>query len=255
MKERVVRILGRRLLIIILTLCTALGIYAGLRYHRDRWARRLTDPDPYVRKSAVLEILIRQTVDGEMNIAVPELARCLNESDPRVRHLVLTALNGSGSAAVPFLIDAITSEDHRVRIAALEACGHPDPRYERRFTRDDDNVLLPYLLMCLKDPDTEIRGKAAKSLTYVCLGAGQEQVGIEALCLALADKAWYVRAEALCALGMIARLTKQIKMIEQAIPLIRRIATSHEDESLRTHAEWALMEIEERKLRDQERNP
>jgi HEAT repeat protein len=237
MKQVVLKTLGLTgcLALVFILLCFKLhsnpGIVPGLR-----------DTDPSVRQETILGLW----AEKKAHLVVPELMECLSDPNPSVRSNAILALNNEGSAAEPSLIKAIHGKNRQQRISAIQACGMPDPRYERQFSPGDDKALMPHILQCLNDPDDEVRTEAVIALTWVCLGAGKEVKAIRVLCSLLSDDHFTIRWSAIHSLGRIARYTNKPAELNSAIPFLRK-SLKDKSKGVQEEAEWALNEIKERK--------
>ncbi len=211
--------------------------------------RDLQDPNTRCREEAILRLWARE----ESHQAIPELIACFEDPSTSVRHLAVLALNNVGSKAIPHLRRALYSSRHQMRIGALKTFGLPDPRYRRRFSSEDDKGLLNCVLDCMGDVDAEIRECAARSLTWVALGAGEDLRGIHALFGAVSDTEPNVRVTAIYSLGMIVRYSKT-HIDLQSIRSLFISCRSDANARVRRATEWALPELEDVEKRSQQRN-
>jgi HEAT repeat protein len=232
---------------LILTLMCSIGLVCWcvlLSYWAVDDKADLRDPNPIVRSEAILHLLSTK----QPHRAIPGLIDCLADRDPRVRSNAILALNTVGTAALSHLTHALSTKNCQVLVAALQVCGYPDPRYERGFSRKDDQTLMPYLLQYVRDPDDEVRTTAVVALTWVCLGAGEEPTGIRALCDSLSDQSKPVQKAAAHSLARIARYTKDPAQLDVAVgPLQKHLDDKSNDVS--GVAKWALDEIRKRENR------
>lgn len=99
----------------------------------DHWLRQLKDPDVVKRRQAVRELGAR-TAEAER--VVPALAEALRDADPHAR------------------------------AEAAFALADP-PKEPRERSAEERRLVLPLLRGLLDDPDEEVRGNAARTLSQV----------------------------------------------------------------------------------------
>jgi HEAT repeat protein len=115
-------------------------------------ARRLRDPDSYVRIDAA-HLLERLKPDS-----IPSLIELLQDANPRVRELAartLEKIGPSAKSAIPSLIERLGDEDVAVRqatVAALHSMG------------EMAKPAIPAIARRLRDPDGYVRVDAALTL-------------------------------------------------------------------------------------------
>ncbi|MDY6836292.1 MAG: HEAT repeat domain-containing protein [Chloroflexota bacterium] len=111
----------------------------------------LHDPDRWVRRHAVQAI-------GKVGDpgAIPYIIEMLKDADPMVRRNAIVALGESGDTAIEPLLEILNNQELSVRWDAIEAL--------RKLDHPRTIVLLNE---ALKNPDMEIREKAAEALDYL----------------------------------------------------------------------------------------
>lgn len=224
---------------------TLLGVCLGLLICRNIYSfvgrfDGLRDADPRVRIDSIHALL-----DGGHSRLIPavsKLVACFGDSDPQVRRWAAFAAHSAGPSAIPAIIDALTAGERDARIAALYACVPLAPEGDT-FTAQDHKTLMPHILGAMQDPDKAIRAVAVAVVAGVCVCAETEPQGIEALCESLSDTDMTVRARAACALGWIARDTRNGSALRAAIPWLSK-ALNDDDKDVRTWADLALRVIE-----------
>lgn len=113
----------------------------------------------------------------------------LRDHDPAIRREAVTALARLGRPdTVPFLSDRLSDDDAEVRRLVARTLG--------LFIRQHPFVLVPHLIVALRDDDWRVRAEAAAALG----GSGSPAAGAP-LEAALADPSWQVRKEVALALG------------------------------------------------------
>jgi HEAT repeat protein len=131
----------------------------------------------------------------EANVAVPALAKALNEDDPELSLLVVEALGKYGGKAVPTVLIAMKNKSAGVRLSAL--------RQLRKLQLKPEYVtsdIVAALMLALQDSDENVRERAAATLGS--LGPAAKEA-IPALARGLKDSDLWVRKEAASAIGEI----------------------------------------------------
>jgi hypothetical protein len=155
----------------------------------DRLVQRLRDPDPDIRREAVLRLSALGSPE------VPELLlTALDDQNDRVRLSALNALVGSNHrAAADAFRRYVQHENPALRLAALRGLASLDARY----------LPTAALVDRLEDPDPSVRRTAAELLGWRRHDRATSDI-VHALALALHDDDRTVRAAAVQALGTLA---------------------------------------------------
>jgi HEAT repeat protein len=179
---------------------------AGAKRATTRLAAALADEVPEVRLRAAKALGL---VGGRA--AVLPLVHALTEPNRWSTIRVADILTGMGSDVVGELIDAFPRLNEHAKLAALDI-----------FGRIHALTAVPWLLLRLDDPETNVRARAAHALGAIgvvdaapalrhalgdpewpvramaakALGRIRDTEAIPALCAALRDREWWVRANA-----------------------------------------------------------
>ena len=141
----------------------------------------VTDPDPLVRRAAVLTLAAR---DGEASVVA--LVDALGDPDPFIRAEAVEGLVGKGPPAVPALLNAMTTPELEAdALRALARLGAVDGSVLDRFVRRKLSLVTRYaglLGMIREDPDTRME-LVAHSLRH-----GARQHALDAL--QVASRGW-----------------------------------------------------------------
>jgi HEAT repeat protein len=148
----------------------------------------LKDPDAEVRANAAIALY---NLPSESNTVVPALIEALKDPNAEVRAEVVTALGNMGRTdAFIELLNALTNaskdENSTVRSNAAIAIGNIG-----------SEEAIPVLIEALKDPDSEVRVSAARSLGKSSITDSESTISIlSALIDSLSDKDADVRRSA-----------------------------------------------------------
>jgi hypothetical protein len=162
--------------------------------------------------------------------AIPDLARLLNDGETVAR-----VLSEIGAESIPVLTNALVHADARVRANAITALGDyprtpenstPLKPAEQSAIDSATPGIIHLLLNRLKDPDADVRGRAAETLGFF---AKEPTLSVPALLQLLDDKDDWPRKLAVGAIGRFRAQAKSalpglLRALKDKNPDVRRYA-------------------------------
>ncbi len=178
-----------------------------------RLNRAMQDDDSVIRWRSA------SAVTAAHGATVPQLLAATTSTDPEVRRLAVTSLQGLGGEAVAPFVQALKDQNADVRHAAATALG--------RIGLGAIDA-IPQLIAAIQDADDRVRASAAFSLSTFGRHAFE---AVPALQKALSDTSAAVRSRAAFTLGQVGpaakRAVKELaRLVSDSDPMVRRNSAS-----------------------------
>ena len=178
-----------------------------------RLNRAMRDDDSVVRWRSTSAVTAAHVA------TVPQLLAATTSTDPEVRRMAVTSLQGLGGEAVAPFVQALKDQNADVRHAAATALG--------RIGLGAIDA-IPQLIAAIQDADERVRASAAFSLSTFGRHAFE---AVPALQKALSDTSAAVRSRAAFTLGQVGpaakRAVKELaRLVSDSDPMVRRNSAS-----------------------------